>query len=95
MRIEKRVQRLETRFAGDSVVLYFGDGSTREVRGPRDFVLRLLAAAAWGGDLSPGQQEQLELIRASVDSVEPGGAHLFDVFKCYSEGPAIGRQLRL
>jgi hypothetical protein len=89
VRVEKRVRALERRFKSDPVVLYFGDGSTREIRGPRDFMLRLLVAAAWGGDLSPGQQEQLELIRASVDSVEPDRAHLVDVVKCYLEGPAL------
>jgi len=85
VRIEKRVRALESRFKSDPVVLYFGDGSTREIHGPRDFLLRLLVAAAWGRDLSPGQQEQLELIRASVDSVEPDGAHLVDVVKCHLE----------
>ena len=60
MRIEKRVRALESRFKSDPVVLYFGDGSTREIHGPRDFLLRLLVAAAWGRDLSPGQQEQLD-----------------------------------
>jgi hypothetical protein len=29
------------------------------------------------------------LIRAIVDSVEPDGGHLIDVFKCYLEGPAL------
>jgi hypothetical protein len=89
VRVEKRVRALERRFKSDPVVLYFGDGSTREIRGPRDFMLRLLVATAWGGDLSPGQQEQLELIRASVDSVEPDGGHLIDVFQCYLRGPAV------
>ena len=73
MRVEKRVRALEARYIKDPVVLYFADGSTAEVCGHGDFLLRLLAAAAWGGDLSPGQQEQLDLIRASVDSVEPDG----------------------
>jgi hypothetical protein len=95
VRIEKRVRALESRFKSDPVVLYFGDGSTREIRGRRDFLLRLLVAAAWGRDLSPGQQEQLDLIRASVDSVEPDGARLVEVVKCYLEGPVIDRQLHL
>jgi hypothetical protein len=86
--IEKRVRALERRFTADPVVLYFADGSAREICGPRDFVLRLLTAAAWRGDLSPGQKEQLDLIRASVGSVEPGGGHLIELVRCFLEGPA-------
>jgi hypothetical protein len=83
VRIERRVRVLERRFTADPVVLYFADGSAREICGPRDFVRRLLAAIAWGGDLSPAQKEQLDLIRASVDSVEPGGGHLIDLVRCF------------
>jgi hypothetical protein len=94
VRIERRVRALERRFTADPVVLYFADGSAREICGPRDFVLRLLAAIAWGGDLSPAQKEQLDLIRASVDSVEPGGGHLIDLVRCFFGGTSgADRQL--
>ena len=87
MRVEKRVQRLETRFAGDSVVLRLGDGSTREIRGPKDFLLRLIAATCSGGELKPEQAKQLDLVRRSVGAREPGGGRLTEVLRCVLEGP--------
>jgi hypothetical protein len=87
MRVEKRVQRLETRFADDSAVLYFGDGTTAELRGPRDFLLRLIAATCSGTELKPEQAKQLDLVRRSVGAREPGGGRLTEVLRCFLEGP--------
>jgi hypothetical protein len=63
------------------LILYFADGSTRELRGPRDLLLRLLAAACRGDGLSPEQAAQLDLIRRSVDAQEPGGGHMVELVR--------------
>jgi hypothetical protein len=71
MRLEKRIRALETRIVSDPVILHFADGTTREIHGWGDFLLDLLAGAC-GGDLSPRETAQLDLIRKSVDPQEPG-----------------------
>ena len=82
MRLEKRIRALEARLITDAVVLYFAGGSTRELRGRGDFLLRLFHGACGGVDLSPGQAEQLDLIRQSVGAQEPGGARMTEVLRC-------------
>ena len=51
MRVERRVRALEARYIKDPVVLYFADGSTAEICGHGDFLLRLevLKLAGWVG----------------------------------------------
>ena len=88
MRLEKRIRALEAKIITDPLVLYFADGSTRELRGPRHFLRRLFHGACGRADLSSRQAEQLELIRQSVDSREPGGAHMTDLLRCFLNGPA-------
>ncbi|MGA2144102.1 MAG: hypothetical protein ABSH49_03975 [Bryobacteraceae bacterium] len=81
MKFEKRIRALEARFLGDPVILYFADGSTREICGRGDYLLDLLAGACGGADLSPSQAEQLELIRESVAAQEPGGGHMIELLR--------------
>jgi len=59
MRLEKRVRTLEARMLADPVVLYFADGSTREICGRADYLLRLFCTACYGGELSPRQASEL------------------------------------
>jgi hypothetical protein len=35
MKFDKRIRALEARMLADPVILYLADGTTREVRGPR------------------------------------------------------------
>ena len=88
MRVEKRVRALEARYIKDPVVLYFADGSTTELRGHGDFLLRLIAAACSGGELKPEQAKLLDLVRRSVGALEPGGARMTEVLRCVLDGPA-------
>ena len=53
MRLEKRVQALEARML-DPVILYFAEGSTREICGRADYLLRLFCATATEGSSVPG-----------------------------------------
>jgi hypothetical protein len=91
VRIEKRVRALEARFIKDPVVLYFADGSKREIRGHGDFLLNLVADACRGTELGPGQAAQMDLIRQSVAAQESGGGHMVEVLRCLLDGPAEGR----
>jgi len=70
------------------IVLYFADGSTREICGSADSVLGLIRAACRGQDLTPWQSEQLNLIRRSVYALEPGGAHMVELLQCLLHGQA-------
>jgi hypothetical protein len=88
MRLEKRIRALEARMLADPVILYFADGSTREIRGHGHFLLGLFNDACGGADLSPVQKEQLDLIRRSVSAQEPGGARLTEIIRCFLLGPA-------
>lgn len=88
MRLEKRIRALEARFTKDPVVLFFADGSTREIRSHGDFLLSLVADTCRGTDLGPGQAAQMDLIRQSVAAQEPGGGHLVEVLRCLLDGPA-------
>ena len=88
MRLEKRIRALEARFISDPVILYFADGSTREICGRADYLLRLCCVACYGGELSPRQAAELDLIR---DSVGAGGASCFrmtELIRCFLQGPA-------
>ena len=87
MRVEKRVRNLEARYIKDPVVLYFADGSTAEVCGHGDFLLRLLVDTCSGTELKPAQAKQLDLVRRSVGAREPGGGRLTEVLRCFLEGP--------
>jgi hypothetical protein len=88
MRLEKRIRALEARMLADSVILYFADGSKREICGRADYLLRLFCDACYGGDLSPGQAAELDLIRHSVAAQEPGGARMTEIIRCFLHGPA-------
>jgi hypothetical protein len=88
MRLEKRIRALESKMHSDPVILYFADGSKREIHGPRNFLLHLFVGACGGADITPAQAEQLDLIRDSVAAQEPGGARLTEIIRCFLLGPA-------
>jgi hypothetical protein len=79
MNLKKRVKALESTLLQDPIVLYFADGSARELRGPRYFMLRLFLAAHGGEDVTPWEAEQLQLIRQCVSAREPGGGHMVEL----------------
>jgi len=72
MRLEKRIQALESKMLSDPVILHFADGSTECLTGRRYFLLDLFSAAC-GGDLNREQAAQLDLIRRCLFAEEPGG----------------------
>ena len=79
MRIEKRLRALEQRLITEPTVLFFDDGSTRQVCG-RGHLLDLLLAALPGGNLTSVQAEQIDLVRRCKYAQEPGGSRLIELF---------------
>jgi hypothetical protein len=90
-RLEKRIRALEARLITDPVVLYFADGTTREICGRGNFLLRLFESACGGADLTTDQAEQLDLIRRSVAAREPGGGHMIELVRCAPHAQAEER----
>lgn len=91
MKLEKRLRALERRMLSDPVVLFFEDGTTRELSGPKGFLLHLFCDTCRGAGLTPGQAEQLDLIRRSVTAREPGGGHMIEVVRCALNAPTEER----
>jgi hypothetical protein len=88
MRLEKRVRALEARMLADPVILYFEDGSTREICGRADYLLKLFCDACYGGELSPRQAAELDLIRDSVGEGGASCAGMTEIIRAFLLGPA-------
>jgi hypothetical protein len=88
MRLEKRIRALETRKTPDPVVLYFEDGSTREICGRGDFLLDLLSHMTNDGSISPSHAGHLDLIRRAVSAREPGGGYMVELMQALMGRPA-------
>jgi len=87
VRFEKRIRTLEARMLADPLILYFADGSKREIHGPCNFLLHLFVGACGGGDLSPTKAAHLDLIRRSTAAQEPGGARMTELVRCALSTP--------
>ena len=85
--LEKRVRALEARLVSDPVILHFADGSTKEIRGPGDFLLGLFSTAFGGADPNPLQAAQLELIGRSLKAEEPGGGSMIELLRALLNSP--------
>jgi hypothetical protein len=79
MKLKKRVEALEAMSTEDYAVLYFADGTTRELSGPRGFLVELLHAVYRPEVATPQQAEQLELIRDCIGARESNGAHMVEL----------------
>jgi hypothetical protein len=90
MRLEKRIRALEARMLADPVILYFADGSTREICGRADYLLKLFCTACYGGELSPRQSAELDLIRGSVSAGGASCAQMTQLIRAFLLGPAEG-----
>ena len=88
--LEKRLRALEasTNTVAEPVTLYFGDGTTQELRGRPGFVVGLLSSIFHAA--APGSEPvvELDLIRRSLSSKEPYGAHMIDLIRALLNGPA-------
>jgi hypothetical protein len=93
MKLEKRIGALEDKFLGDWVVLYFADGTSQELRGPRYFLGRLVNAVGGGPDVTPHERAQLELIRRCVGAREKGNGHMVEVIQVLMVAEDEGQKL--
>jgi|SRR6516162_4709859 len=93
LRIDQRIRRLEARLSPGRITLYFEDSSAKQIHGQRGFLLKLFPGLN-GGDLSPVQAKQLDLIRQSTSAQEPGGAHLCDLLRALLPEPTETRHQR-
>jgi hypothetical protein len=82
MNLHRRLELLEKRFTGGTVLLKMPDGRTEKIQGRGDFLLDLVARSM-NGDRTP----EMELIAQSIGSTEPGGGHLVDVVRAFLHGP--------
>ena len=90
MKLERRMRALESKMLADPVILYFADGSTREICGPADYLLRLFCDACYGGELSPRQAAEIDLIRDSVSAGGASCAQTTQLIRCFLLGPTEG-----
>ena len=88
MKLEKRIRDLERKLLANRVKLYFGDGSTRQLRGDTDYLIDLLSDACGGDQLNCQHAADLELIRQCVGSKEANGGHMVELIQCLLLGPA-------
>ena len=101
MKLSRRLEALEGRYAEEYAILYFADGTTRELRGPRGLLVGLLRAMCRPEVATPQQAETLELIRDCVGSRESGGSHILEVIHCMmvarytveNSDPAVNEEL--
>ena len=86
MRLEKRIQALESKMLSDPAILHFADGSTESLTGRRYFLLDLFSSAC-GGNLSREQAAQLDLIRTCVFAQKPGGGRMVEAMQSLMDEP--------
>jgi hypothetical protein len=78
MNLQKRLAALEKGLITEPTVLTMPDGSTVNITGPGNHLVRLLGTVV-SGTLSPEQAAQLDLIRQATASKEPGGGLLVEL----------------
>lgn len=79
--LEKRIGKLEAAVEARTcrVLLRMRDGSSREISGPRDLLLRLHYALCTGRKLTPKETEQVNLISRAIGAKEPGRGHMVEI----------------
>jgi|GEM_PF-2579231 len=83
MNFKRRLEALERRLVTDPTTLFFEDGSSVQMSGRGDYVLKLFAAAC-----CDQRSRETEMIARSVRSQEPGGGHMLDLARALLNGPA-------
>jgi len=84
---ERRLEVLEAKFISGPVVLTFADGSTREIPGRGQHLLKLICHMSKQDELSPTERKEIELVCESVRAEEPGGGRLTEIMRCFHAGP--------
>ena len=82
-RLQRRLESLEKRLKNDPIVLFMSDGRTETLCGRGDYVADLFRRG-FSGEQSP----EIELIRRSVSSTEPGNGQMIDLLRAVANSPA-------
>ena len=88
MNLRRRLAALEKRLITEPTLLMMPDGSTARIPGRGEYLLKLFVVAARGANISPEQAAELDLIRRSTESIEPGGGRIVELIRCFLLGPA-------
>ncbi len=87
MNLETRLQRLETQFTSDPIILWLEDGSTRQIHYSGNRVLDLFMTALSGEDTHPEMTKHLDWIRLTVRHYEPDGGHMMELIRAVLNAP--------
>lgn len=92
MNLNRRLERLETQFISDPIILWLADGSTRQIHynGPR--ILDLFMAALSGEAATSGMEMHLNWIRESVGHHDPNGGHMIELIRLALNAPASSQR---
>jgi hypothetical protein len=82
---------LEAALINEPTFLRMADGGFAPISADGDHLLRLFEVAVCGAAINREQAAQLDLIRQSTGSREPGGGHMIDLIRCFLHGPAKAR----
>jgi hypothetical protein len=85
MKLSQRLAALEKGLVSGSAILSIPDGSVVTLPGRNDQLVRLLGCVFGGPTLE--QEVQLDLIRRSTGSTEPGGGHLIELIRAVLLSP--------
>jgi hypothetical protein len=86
-RLQRLEQRLERSLVTETATLYFADGTTAMIPCDRDSLSRMYDVALRSDSASPDdvaspeQVKQLDLVRRSVSSKEPGGSLMIELLR--------------
>lgn len=82
MNFSKRLAALERRLIFEPITLFFEDGTSTQICGRDEHILRLFDAAARGE-----RSREMDLIVRSVRAEEPGGGHLVELTRALLLSP--------
>ena len=88
MNLRRRLAALEKVLISDPTLLVMPDGRTATIPGHGMYLVQLFVSAVSGANISAEQAAELDLIRRSTESIEPGGGRIVELIMCFLLGPA-------
>ena len=88
MNLQQRFNSLKAQLNTEPVIHYFASGSRREWRGRDDYMLGHLQGACAHRELNPDRSAELDLIRQSIHSEEPGATRIIELIRAFLDRPA-------
>ena len=88
MNLRRRLAALEKVLISEPTRLVMPDGRTATIPGHGMYLVKLFVSAVSGANISAEQAAELDLIRRSTESIEPGGGRIVELIRCFLLGPA-------